>query len=111
MVGIVRSGSGTHSKIMPKDNDAINKAVGFIPYPGTLNVRLEKAINLPDPVIIEGLMWLYPITVNGLRCYAIRRSAPYRDNTTGALGIMAPVCLRDKFNLKDGDTVNVEVVR
>jgi riboflavin kinase len=111
MVGIVCSGAGVHHGIMPNDNKAIKETIGFVPYPGTLNVRLNERLQLSAPIVIHGLMWLYPIMVNGLPCYAIRRSGPYQDNITGALGIMASVCLRDKFNLKDGDTVNVEVVK
>ena len=111
MVGVVCSGAGVHHKIMPNDNNIIKETVGFIPYPGTLNVRLNERLQLSAPIVIRGLMWLYPIMVNDLQCYAIRRSGPYQDNITGALGIMASVCLRDKFNLKDGDTVNVEVVK
>ena len=111
MVGVVVSGSSTHHKIMPKHNTIFKKTIGFIPYPGTLNVRLNERLQLSEPIVVKDLMWLYPIKVNNIKCYAIRRSRAYRNNQTRILGVVAPYCLRDRFNLKDGDTVDVEVVK
>lgn len=111
MVGVVVSGSGTHHKIMPKHDSVFKETIGFIPYPGTLNVRLNERLQLSEPIVVDDLMWLYPIKVNNIKCYAIRRSKAYRNNTTKILGVVVSCCLRDKFNLKDGDTVDVEVVK
>ena len=111
MRGIVRSGCGAHSRIILRDKDALQKAAGFTPYEGTLNVSLREAITLPDPITVTTIVYLYPVLFNGTQAYIIHRGKPRENDRAGLAEIISPLCLRDKFNLKDGDIVTVEVVK
>lgn len=111
MRGIVRSGCGAHSRIILRDKDVLQEAVGFEPYEGTLNVSLREAITLPEPITVTTIVYLYPVLFNGTQAYIIQRGKPRENDRAGLAEIISQYCLRDKFNLKDGDTVNVEVVK
>jgi len=93
--------------------------IGFQPYPGTLNIRLsnddEKIRMLKS---YKGIVIDPPAGLFGGRCF----KALIMGRVYGAvvipdvpgyprniLEIIAPISLREKFNLKDGDEVNLEI--
>lgn len=91
--------------------------LGFVPFPGTLNVLLEEpfpasATCIPVLGFSEGGESFagcrcYRIRINGLDAVAIR---PEKSSHPEELvEIIAPVNLRRALNLKDGDTVEVTV--
>ncbi|MEM2180637.1 MAG: DUF120 domain-containing protein [Nitrososphaeria archaeon] len=101
------------------------KKLGFDPYPGTLNVRLasimekrqRKALEYYSGISIEGFNDEYR-TYGGAKCFPVI----INDTVEGAivltkrslydesvLEIIAPVNLRAKLNLRDGDKVRLKV--
>jgi riboflavin kinase len=104
--------------------DQLVDKLGFDPYPGTLNVRLREADlelrrnleRLPG-VKIEGFRSAnrafggarcYPLLVNG----EVEGALITADRTSYDLSVMeiiAPISLRDRFGLEDGDTVRLSI--
>jgi riboflavin kinase len=99
------------------------QVLGFEPFPGTLNIRIEpsglaarKRLDQLEWIGIEGFV-ADGRTFGGARCLACRiRATPcgiiipgrshYPDDV---LEIIAPVSLRDTYDLADGDEVEIEV--
>ncbi|MGD8564992.1 MAG: CTP-dependent riboflavin kinase [Candidatus Bathyarchaeota archaeon] len=96
------------------------RKLGFTPYPGTLNIKLssseykrktliEKA-EVREIVPVEGFkkgLCLSKVSINGVNCAIIIPEVP--DYPEDMLEIIAPINLRKKLGLKDGDTVEVKV--
>ncbi len=100
-----------------------SRRLGFVPYPGTLNIRLDPR-SLPVRKRLEALEW---ITIEGFvadeRTFGSVRCLPCRVGETPCgivvpgrthypediVEIVAPVGLREKLGIKDGDEVDVEV--
>lgn len=93
--------------------------LGFAPYPGTLNLRLpaeakvRKLVNRFQGVKIEPaegfcsgrcFKALIMGRVNG--AVVIPEVPRYPDDV---LEVLAPICLREEFNLRDGDEVEVMI--
>ena len=121
--GKVFSGSGEGAKFiqLPWVRKQIAEKLGFIPYPGTLNIKTtggsrelkellkdEKAIEISP---IEGFCrgrCFRAILIGNLKCAIIVPEIPnYPENT---VEIIAQVNLREKFKLKDGDVIEVKIV-
>ena len=97
--------------------------LGFDPFPGTLNIRLDKnSIELrkrinPDIRILGftdqnrtfGPGSCFNIKINGIRGAVI---VPERTHyPEDIIEVIAPVNLREHMNVKDGSKVSVEVVK
>jgi riboflavin kinase len=94
----------------------IRKLLGFDPFPGTLNLRLESPFALPEgeAIVISGFISAgrsygsckcYPCRIDGLRCAIIRPDRSAYPPTL--IEIIAPVRLRDSMSLEDGDEVAI----
>jgi riboflavin kinase len=101
------------------------KKLGFDPYPGTLNLKLSKDYDLETRKDLDA----YPaIEVKGftsenrtfglVKCYQVRINGKINGALVFALRghydisvleIVAPVCLRKKLNLTEGQKVKIEV--
>ena len=89
--------------------------LGFIPFPGTLNVLLDGPFPASAPAITIpgfsegkesfGACRCYPIRINGLDAVAIRPEKS--SHPPELIEVIAPVNLRRALNLKDGDSVKV----
>ncbi len=102
------------------------RALGYDPYPGTLNLRLEGDIQVElkrqmrgfEGLRIEGFQ-SQGRTYGGARCYSatvgakrLRASVLVIDRThydDSVMEIIAPQYLRDVLGLKDGDELDVTV--
>lgn len=97
--------------------DQFRTRLGFDPYPGTLNVRVQDASALdewrtgPSISIEPGAPGFcasrcYPIRIGGIAAaWIVPEVAGYpRD----LIEIMAPVSLRETLNLNTGDAVLIE---
>ena len=117
MLGKVTSGVGQAGYFLCRDSyrQQFLDRLGFIPFPGTLNVLLEKPFPTSAPAILIqgfsekeksfGACQCYRIQINGLDAAAIR---PEKSRHPPELiEVIAPVNLRRALNLKDGDTVVV----
>ena len=121
--GKVFSGSGEGANFIQLSwvKTQIAEKLGFISYPGTLNIKTtegsrefkkllkkEKTIEISP---IEGFCrgrCFNAILMNNLKCTIIVPEIPnYPENT---IEIIAQVNLREKFKLKDGDIVDVQIM-
>jgi riboflavin kinase len=121
--GKIFSGSGEGAKFteIPWVRKQIAEKLGFIPYPGTLNIKLTegivkfkllkraKAIEiLPAEGFCRGRCF-NAYFMDTLKCAIV---IPEVDNyPEDILEVIAPINLREKFKLKDGDMVNVQITR
>jgi riboflavin kinase len=123
--GSVISGLGEGKYYMSLDHYVaqFSRVLGFIPYPGTLNIRLDPS-SLPIRKRLDQREWI-PIegftaderTFGNARCLPCRimqtpcgivipGRSHYPDDI---LEIIAPVSLREAYGLEDTDMVAVEV--
>jgi len=123
--GSVISGLGEGKYYMSLDHyvEQFSRALGFVPYPGTLNIRLHpsslsirRRLDQRDWIPIEGFS-ANERTFGNARCLPCR----FRDTACGivipgrshypddVLEIIAPVSLRETYLLVDSDTIAVEV--
>jgi riboflavin kinase, archaea type len=122
--GGVKIGIGDFSKRMeqiPGLLEAYFKKTGMHFIPGTLNVELEKEYSLPKDKIIRLEAEEYngtvsvnivPCKINGKEAFILRtdkNEAGTGHHPRTIIEIASDVMLRDKFNLKDGDEVTIEV--
>jgi riboflavin kinase len=122
LFGKVVSGLGEGQGYISMDGyrSQIRKLLGFDPFPGTLNLRLESPFALPEDeaIVISGFISAsrsygsckcYPCKIGGRKCAIIRpdRSA----YPPSLIEIIAPVHLRESMNLQDGDEVEVGLER
>ena len=110
--GSVHKGLGDTSRQLP-DYDAITERVlGYIPYPGSLNVWLDRPVKLGETNLIVDSRWgkykFWPAKINGVDCHIVR--PPLGRNRPRDAEIVAPIGLREHFNLRDGNKVEVEVL-
>jgi riboflavin kinase len=103
----------------------IRKALGFSPFPGTLNLKVEEpyvsaltaALNKADPVIIDpplvpgmtlGRVLAYPALLNyTVKVFIVRPEITvYKSDV---IELVAEIKLRDLLNLTDGSEVTVTI--
>ena len=99
----------------------ISEKLGFVPYPGTLNLRLKNKANLEIRKMLKSFSGIkisgfknnlrtygdatcYPVLINDeiLGAIIFAQRTHYGDDV---LEVIAPVCLREALNLNDGDIV------
>lgn len=101
--GTIKSGSGESSQWMPQ----------YIPwlFPGTVNVKLQgkrPAINYTRLIDTHygKPCKTAPCKVNGIDAFIV--FPPLAKEHKGKIEIGATFKIRDKFNLKDGDQIEIE---
>lgn len=115
-------GEGRYYLSRPAYDKQFSRALGWRPYPGTLNLEVDtadanklKALRRAPVFLIEGFeaegrtfggVVCSPATIAEEECAAI---LPNRTHYTSTLEIIAPVRLRDALPCKDGDELNVRV--
>ncbi len=120
--GTVTTGLGKGAYFLSQDfyKNEFNKNCGFEPYPGTLNIIVpEEYLEKINEIKKNCTNLIKPDEGFGAVNYI---SAILNDNIEGAivfpaktvheenyLEFIAPDNLRDKLNLKDGDTVVLEI--
>ena len=116
--GVVVGGLGEGQYYISREgySEQFRRLLGFEPFPGTLNIRLDEPF-LPSglqAIRIEGFRdegrtfgecKCYRIAVNGVEAAVVR---PERSNyPANLIEVLAPVRLRDALHLADGDPVEV----
>lgn len=118
------SDEGKYYISLPQYTEAIKRAVGFTPFPGTLNMQLDEsqietriALREHKPVVIEGFKHhgrsfgpaeLYPCTIEGVEGALI---FPFRSHHgLRILEIISPHDLTKKLPISMGSKIRVEVV-
>ena len=105
--GYVCSGGGNSSKWMPK----------LVPwlYPGTLNIKLKE--NKPKIIYTQVItpkneypIKLSPCKINGYDGFVVFREI-FDWNKANEIEVAAKFRIREKFNLKDGDSLEIEFLK
>jgi len=129
--GVVVPGLGEGAVYMsiPRYVEAFREALGFEPYPGTLNIRLDeestgkrlilressKGIKIPG-FQLDGREFcsvrVYRATIvgNSISVYGGALDIEKTKHGPEILELIAPVRLRDELRLRDGDAVEVEIM-
>lgn len=110
MNGTIRSGEGAAAGFVAAVQDRLAEALGFRPFPGTLNLSVDDraAVDaLPAQLLAEvgndhcdGVR-IRPCTVEGVRAAVLRPIVP--DYPDERVELVAPVRLRTLFGFDDGD--------
>jgi len=119
--GKVASGLGNFSDWIEKLQPHYLRKTGMKFFPGTLNLQLEQPYNVPKNVIrLEKEDYGGTVSVNIVPCKIFDRDAFIlrTENNERGIGhhpltvveVACDVKLRDQYNLKDGDTVEVSVM-
>lgn len=120
--GTVFSGRGEGSFYVSIYAREFRRVLGFTPYPGTLNVKLDDDIvdefnrcleRIPKHVIepprIEGAklarVYAYPVRINGYSAWIVRPEITVYSRDV--VEIIADKYLRKFFGLEDGDRVSL----
>ena len=124
VVGKVVSGKGEgrYYVSLPPYKRRFKKILGFVPYSGTLNVKLGKALDIDKLNPIETDDFIYnEKKYFGVKIVPIRISKFRHDleiegaiivpkktyHSNNIIEIISPVKLRDALSLKDGDLVKI----
>ena len=121
--GKVFSGSGDGARFirLPWVRKQIAEKLGFIPYTGTLNIKLTaESITIKKPLENARAIEISPVKgfcrgrcfpayfIKDLKCAII---IPEVENyPEDVIEVVTPVNLREKFELKDGDMVKVKII-
>jgi len=125
ITGKIVSGAGEGAYFTQIDwvSRQCDEKLGFIPYPGTLNLELseeflvtveslekEKGVELisPDPKFCNGKA--FPVLLGEMRAAIIMPEEKVRVHPKNIIAIIAPLNLNASLNLKDGDSVTVVLV-
>jgi riboflavin kinase len=117
-------GEGAYYVSMPGYSERFRKVLGFLPYPGTLNLKLNSPIEMQrlaelkqrPGIRIEGFsdgtrtyggLNLYSALIEDERGALLAIDRTHYDNSV--LEVIAPKRLRDALNLSDGSEVVVKV--
>ncbi|MFH1276634.1 MAG: DUF120 domain-containing protein [Candidatus Woesearchaeota archaeon] len=108
MEGILISGTGKGSYFVNLYSDLFQQKLGFKPFSGTLNLKINKTLTLnkDKKIIIKkedyGQVDCYPILIqNNFKGYLLRPHKTQHPNDI--IEIISPIHLREKLNLNDGD--------
>ena len=124
--GKVVPGLGEGAYYVEMYKERFREKLGFVPFPGTLNVRIEKKKDLNqllavlehNAIIVEGFE-KDNRTFGQVKCCLVS----IEDNIQGAIvaaerthhdvdvaEVISPVNLREKMGLKDGDIVKLTII-
>ncbi len=104
--GQVISGRGTASRSKVKESP-VSDFFGELPAPGSLNIALERPVRFdPEKVAFPGgpRAYYWPAEINGSRCLITRANG----HPLHIVEILSPYRLREKFQLKNGDSVEIK---
>ncbi len=114
--GMAFTGSGWCHRNMSLYDQALGAKLGYEPFPGSLNVRLSEKYVLGKPWLdwegskrggkkLDRQFWR--AWIGDLYCHA--HVPGRRNHGPNVIELVAPVKLRDRFAISDGDTVTFDV--
>jgi riboflavin kinase, archaea type len=125
LIGKVITGSGDLSfrmNTVPNLMEAYYKKTGFRLFPGSLNIKMENDFQVPTGAMrLEKEEYGGQVSVSLIPCrfldkdvFIVRTDKVERNEVPthpkNIIEIISDVKLRDTFNLKDGDTVEITLV-
>lgn len=122
--GIITSGRGEGKFYIKKYKNKIQKAINFIPYEGTLNLKIdcEQVKKFLQPLACKkidgftendkryGSAKIYQIKIDALKSTTAIVIPEKNFLPKNIIEIIAPINLRDALNLKDGDIIIIETI-
>jgi riboflavin kinase len=125
ITGIVFSGTKEASKYMDmiEYKERFNSILGFVPFLGTLNLKIADEdipkIEKLEPIVIEGFsvgekkfdsIKCYKILISGKSAaIVVPENSRYKKYNISAIEIVFSESLRESLNIKDGDSLEVEL--
>ncbi|MDH5746810.1 MAG: CTP-dependent riboflavin kinase [Candidatus Bathyarchaeota archaeon] len=121
--GMVFSGKGEGAKFieLPWVRKQITEKLGFTPHPGTLNIKLTReSLKLRTLLGKTGAIEISPAAgfhrgrcfkaylINNLKCAVVIPETP--NYPRDIIELIAPINLREKLQLRDGDYVQVKIL-
>lgn len=121
--GMVFSGKGEGAKFikLPWVRKQITEKLGFTPHPGTLNIKLTReslklrtllerteAIEISPAAGFHRGRCFKAYLINNLKCAVVIPETP--DYPRDVIELIAPINLREKLRLRDGDCVEVKIL-
>ena len=118
--GRVVSGLGSFSYWIGQLQDHYERKTGMRLYPGTLNLQLDSEYSLPAKVIrLEAAEYggrvsvsIVPCSIQGRKAFILRTDANEKgtgDHPKNIVEIATDARLRDLFQIKDGDYLEVTI--
>lgn len=122
--GVVASGLGEGRYYLSQPGYVVQftERLGYSPYPGTLNVRVDSEalrkvslVEVWNGIRIDGFQasgrtfggaTCFPARMNGHTCHLIH---PDRTHYKDVVEFVAPECLREALPVKDDDAVTVDI--
>lgn len=112
-------GEGAFFMSMKQYQKGIKKKLGFNAYPGTLNIKVARkgmdSLNLLNKILIVGFSQ-GDKKFGGIDCYKAKIGnisgaiiIPHMTKHKDIIEFIAPVHIKTKLKLKDGDRVKVEM--
>lgn len=116
--GKVKSGFGKASFWMKKAEQAFYNKIGTKFFYGTLNIELDKDYDLEGDLIVlhkeeyggTQEVYIQECEILGHKSYILRTDknmSENRDHPLNLIEIVSDVNFREKYNLKDGDEMEV----
>ena len=116
--GRVVTGAGNFSFWIEKLQDHYRNKTGMQLFPGTLNIELEAPFDLPrERIRLDAEEYGGTVSVNILHCKVFGRAAVIlrtdkADSEPQSRKIIEVACelkLREQYQIRDGDVIEVEV--
>lgn len=117
--GSVMKGLGRAKAFVTMMQKAFYKKNKINLYPGTLNIKLEKSYNLDADYLIKPEEYGGSFNVQVQKCkvfentaYIVRSEKNTKDDgdyKQDIIEIVSDINFREKYNLKDGDEIEIEI--
>ncbi|MEM0004438.1 MAG: DUF120 domain-containing protein [Desulfurococcaceae archaeon] len=115
--GVIVSGTREASRYVEEYGLEFEKLLGVKPYPGTLNIKLDKCLEeiiggfkpliIPPPKPGLGVVYAYRGFLRGIRVLVVKPALTRHD--CRVLEVVSGVKLREVLGLSDGDVVEIEL--
>lgn len=116
--GIIFSGLGVAGILIQQNAEVYKQKCGFDLYPGTLNITLSENFVFPEKVIFIDAkeikfaymkldIYLIPATFRHDNVIIMVPDPSFYDKNV--IEVMATENLKEKYNLKDGDEVEIQL--
>ncbi len=96
--------------------DKITSKLGFAPFPGTLNIRVDGPVTYPERGLFIpswkekgryfGSIFLFPAEMLNMRVWVVY---PEMNEDNAVIQVISDKRLRTRLDLRDGDKVEIEM--
>lgn len=118
--GKIFTGQGNGRKFVSLEwvRDQIAEQLGFVPFAGTLDLRIPEDSSVVERLMGSSRFWIVPTqgffsgelfkaTIRGVECGLVIPGTP--EYPKNMIEIIAACNLRELLGLRDGETVEVEI--